>query len=96
MNFALTSDQRELAAAVRDLLDKECAPAVARAGDVAAIWPKLAEMGVLGVTVPEPRGLGLGYVEMAAVSEEAGRVAEGSAPLRISSRFAEPDTPRRC
>jgi alkylation response protein AidB-like acyl-CoA dehydrogenase len=76
MNFTLAADQRELAAAVRDLLEKECAPAVARAGDVGAVWPRLAEMGVLGLTVSEAGGgLGLGSVEMAAVCEEAGRAA---------------------
>ena len=76
MRFALDADERELAAAVRDLLAKECPPEVARAGDVAAVWPRIAEVGVLGVSVTEERGgLGLGAVAMAAVCEEAGRAA---------------------
>ena len=76
MRFALTEEQRELAAAVRDMLAKECPPDVARAGDVDRIWPKLAEIGVLGLTVPESSGgLGFGLVEVVGVLEEAGRVA---------------------
>jgi alkylation response protein AidB-like acyl-CoA dehydrogenase len=38
------------------------------------LWPKLADLGVLGLTVPEDQGgLGFGYVEAVAVLEEAGR-----------------------
>jgi alkylation response protein AidB-like acyl-CoA dehydrogenase len=68
MRFALTDEQRELASAVRDMLTKECPPDVARSGDVAAIWPKLADFGVFD------RG-DIGMVEAAVVLEEAGRVA---------------------
>jgi alkylation response protein AidB-like acyl-CoA dehydrogenase len=76
MHFAPSEEQRELAAAVRDMLVKECPPDVARAGDVDRVWPKLAEIGVLGLTVPESRGgLGFGLVEAVGVLEEAGRVA---------------------
>jgi alkylation response protein AidB-like acyl-CoA dehydrogenase len=76
MDFAFTSDQRALTTAVRELLDKECPAEVARRGDVDAVWPRLAEMGVLGISVAETvGGLGLGYVEVVAVCEEAGRVA---------------------
>jgi alkylation response protein AidB-like acyl-CoA dehydrogenase len=76
MRFAPSDEQRELAAAVRDMLTKECPPEVARTGDVDRLWPKLADIGVLGLTVPEDRGgLGFGLVEAVAVLEEAGRVA---------------------
>jgi alkylation response protein AidB-like acyl-CoA dehydrogenase len=76
MHFAPSDEQRELAVAVRDMLAKECSPDAARAGDVDSVWPKLAEIGVLGLTVPESRGgLGLGLVEAVGVLEEAGRVA---------------------
>ena len=76
MRFALTAEQRELAAAVRDMLAKECPPDIARAGHVDHVWAKLAELGVLGLTVPEARGgLGFGLVEAVGVLEEAGRVA---------------------
>jgi alkylation response protein AidB-like acyl-CoA dehydrogenase len=66
MRFALTDEQRELANAVRDMLGKECPPDVARAGDVPRVWPKLAELGVLG-------GDDFGLVESALVLLEAGR-----------------------
>lgn len=68
MRFALTEEQSELASAVRDMLNKECPPDVARNGDVAAVWPKLADFGVFD------RG-DIGMVEAAVVAEEAGRVA---------------------
>jgi alkylation response protein AidB-like acyl-CoA dehydrogenase len=84
MRFALTEDQAALRDAVRDLLARECKPAVVReaweggagAPRVAAVWEKLAEMGVLGAAVPEEAGgLGLGACDMVPLLEEAGRVA---------------------
>ncbi len=85
MRFALTDDQAALREAVRELLVRECTPAVVRAGwpgeaadpdRVAAVWAKLAEMGVLGAAVPEAAGgLGLGACDVVPLMEEAGRVA---------------------
>jgi alkylation response protein AidB-like acyl-CoA dehydrogenase len=84
MRFALTDDQAALRDAVRDLLGRECKPAVVReaweggadAPRVAAVWAKLAEMGVLGAAVPEEAGgLGLGATDVVPLLEEAGRVA---------------------
>lgn len=84
MRFALTDDQAALRDAVRDLLSRECKPAVVReawaggagAPGVAAAWEKLAEMGVLGAAVPEEAGgLGLGACDLVPLLEEAGRVA---------------------
>jgi hypothetical protein len=84
MRFALTDDQAALRDAVRDLLGRECPPAVVRAGwdegaaapRVAAVWEKLAEMGVVGAAVPEAAGgLGLGACDVVPLLEEAGRVA---------------------
>jgi alkylation response protein AidB-like acyl-CoA dehydrogenase len=84
MRFALTEDQAALRDAVRDLLTRECPPAVVReawddgaAGPrVAAVWSKLAEMGVVGAAVPEEAGgLGLGACDVVPLLEEAGRVA---------------------
>lgn len=84
MRFALTDDQAALRDAVRDLLTRECKPAVVRdaweggagAPRVAAVWEKLAEMGVLGAAVPEEAGgLGLGACDLVPLLEEAGRVA---------------------
>jgi alkylation response protein AidB-like acyl-CoA dehydrogenase len=84
MRFALTDDQAALRDAVRDLLTRECPPAVVReawdggaaAPRVAAAWSKLAAMGVLGAAVPEEAGgLGLGACDVVPLLEEAGRVA---------------------
>ncbi|HYC81216.1 MAG TPA: acyl-CoA dehydrogenase family protein [Solirubrobacterales bacterium] len=85
MRFALSEDQAALRDAVRELLAAECSPAVVRAGwpgdeaapeRVAAIWARLAEMGVLGAAVPEEAGgLGLGACDVVPLLEEAGRVA---------------------
>jgi alkylation response protein AidB-like acyl-CoA dehydrogenase len=84
MRFALTDDQAALRDAVRDLLGRECPPAVVReawtegaaAPRVAAVWAKLAEMGVVGAAVPEAAGgLGLGACDVVPLLEEAGRVA---------------------
>lgn len=83
MRFAFTDDQLALRDAVRAMLAKECPPSVVRGawpgGDVdaaAPVWAQLAEMGVLGVAVPEAVG-GLGLDELAWVllAEEAGRAA---------------------
>jgi alkylation response protein AidB-like acyl-CoA dehydrogenase len=84
MRFALTEDQAALRDAARDLLARECKPAVVReaweggagAPRVAAVWEKLAEMGALGAAVPEEAGgLGLGACDVVPLLEEAGRVA---------------------
>ena len=66
MRFALSDEHRELAHAARDMFAKECPPDVARVGDVDAIWPRVAELGVLG----DPD---FGMVETVLLLEEAGR-----------------------
>jgi alkylation response protein AidB-like acyl-CoA dehydrogenase len=83
MRFALTVDQAALRDALRDLLARECPPAVVRqawpGGDrarVDAVWARLAEMGVIGAAVPEDAGgLGLGATDVVALLEETGRAA---------------------
>src|SRR6476659_8547602 len=69
MEFAFTEDQLAFRDAVRDLLAKECPPAVVRAawtnadGRSGAAWKALGAMGVLGALVPEADG-GLGLTEL--------------------------------
>ena len=83
MRFSLTEDQVAFRDAVRDLLAKECPPAVVRAAWEAApgeldrgVWDSLDAMGVLGVLVPEADGgLGLDETWLVPILEEAGRVA---------------------
>jgi len=77
VRFAFTDDQRELATAVRDILDSELdaaarEPSARRAG----VWKHLADAGMFGLLVPEAQG-GLGMTELDAVLvlEELGRAA---------------------
>ena len=81
MDFAPTDDQttiRELAAKV---LSDHCTPEALRFSEDSAepgfdraLWSKLADAGLLGITIPEAHGgLGLGLVELAVLLEEVGR-----------------------
>jgi len=63
MRFAFTEEQDELRRQARSLLDER-----------EPTWAELAELGWLGVSVPEEDGgAGLGFVEEAVVFEELGR-----------------------
>jgi alkylation response protein AidB-like acyl-CoA dehydrogenase len=80
MRFSFTDDQRLFRDAVRDVLKKDCTEDVVRAAwegrRESAVWAKLAEMGVLGVTVPETHGgMGLDELSLVLLLEETGRVA---------------------
>jgi alkylation response protein AidB-like acyl-CoA dehydrogenase len=82
MRFSFTRDQLMFRDATRDLLSKHCPPSAVRAawasesGRVPALWSKLAEIGVVGLTVPEEHGgLGLGELDLVLLLEEAGRAA---------------------
>ena len=62
MNFDFDEDQKLLADQVKRFLDEQCTSAVVRTaleGDVkftADVWQGLAEMGLLGVAIPEQDG----------------------------------------
>ncbi len=80
MDFAFGDEQLEFRTQLRALTDKSCTPADIReswaseSGWSAARWAALAEMGVVGLTVPESAGgLGLGLVDLVLLLEEAGR-----------------------
>ncbi len=81
MRFSFAPQQLEFRDAVRAVLAKECTPTELRAAYGApdwrsARWATLADLGVLGMTVPEAHGgLGLGMVDLVVVLEEAGRSA---------------------
>jgi alkylation response protein AidB-like acyl-CoA dehydrogenase len=81
MHFAFTDQQIEFRDAVRQLLAKECTADHLRAAFDAPTartlrWTKLAELGVVGLSVPEGEGgLGLGLIDLVLLLEEAGRVA---------------------
>jgi alkylation response protein AidB-like acyl-CoA dehydrogenase len=78
VRFTFTAEQLEFRDAVSDLLQKQCTPADVRAawsvGCSTARWKALADMGVVGLTVPaEYGGLGMDEVGLVLLLEEAGR-----------------------
>ncbi len=80
MDLSLTEEQRQIAAAVDDLLAHESDSAAMRraafelGGFDAALWRKVAELGACGVHIPEAcGGLGLGITELVLVAEVFGR-----------------------
>ncbi|WP_052666497.1 acyl-CoA dehydrogenase family protein [Nitriliruptor alkaliphilus] len=81
MRLRPTDDQQLLTAAVRDFLTVEASADRVRAtwqagGHDAARWKGLADLGVLGVTIPEAAGgLGLGDLDLVGPLIEAGRAA---------------------
>lgn len=82
MDFTFSEEQQMMAGAFRELLDDLCAPEAIRAAaegrsDVgAARWARIAELGLPGVLAPESAGgMGLGDIDFALISEEAGRAA---------------------
>src|SRR5882672_1530425 len=79
MHFGLTEEQSLLQETVRGFVAGECpAPRLrelfdAGAGHDPALWKGLAEIGIAGLTVPEPLGgADLGLLELALVMEELG------------------------
>ena len=76
MNFDFTEDQRLLQQTVRDFLAGECTPDAVRAlwtsetGRSRALWKQLAEVGLVGLLVPEAHeGMGLSEPVAGAVVE---------------------------
>ena len=75
-------DAMDFAAGVRELLEQQCDPSALRAaweapdGRVAGLWKRLAEVGVLGLTVPEAQGgAGMDLGAALPVLVELGRAA---------------------
>jgi alkylation response protein AidB-like acyl-CoA dehydrogenase len=83
VRFAFSDDQKAFRDSLRSLLDKECTGEVVRrawdresSGRSPALWGKLAEMGLVGLTVPELHGgLGLREIDLVLLLEECGRAA---------------------
>ncbi len=81
MDFDFSPEQLMLRDQVRDFLTAECPPTRVRgwmegeAGYSEALWRQMADLGLLGVAIPEAYGgLGLGMVEQALLLEQMGRV----------------------
>jgi alkylation response protein AidB-like acyl-CoA dehydrogenase len=82
VDFSFSSDQQLLKNSARAFLDEHCKPALVRSmfddprGESEALWKELAQLGWLGLSLPEDAGgAGLGMVETAIVLEEMGRAA---------------------
>jgi alkylation response protein AidB-like acyl-CoA dehydrogenase len=82
MNFDLDPDQRDVAAGARDFFRGQASPAAARAalegGRLEPGRKALADIGFLGITVPEAAGgAGRPLLDLAVVAEQAGAVLAG-------------------
>jgi len=89
MNFDFSDDQKQLRDEARKYLAEKCAPKAVREvldGKAAydkELWKGLAEMGFLGVAIPESYGgAGAGHLELCVIAEEMGRAL---APVPFSS-----------
>jgi alkylation response protein AidB-like acyl-CoA dehydrogenase len=95
MHFAFTDQQTEFRDTVRQVLTKECTADDLRAAFDAPVargprWSLLAELGVVGLTVPEAHGgLGLDLLDLVLLLEEAGRVGLPE-PLLETTALAAP------
>jgi alkylation response protein AidB-like acyl-CoA dehydrogenase len=95
VDFGFNEEQEMLRQSARALLEKECSSAVVRRlmaderGFDAALWKQMAELGWLGLVIPEAYGGGgLSYVDLVLVMEEMGRVVLPS-PFIWTVMFAE-------
>ncbi|MBS0529681.1 MAG: acyl-CoA/acyl-ACP dehydrogenase [Proteobacteria bacterium] len=89
MNFDFSDDQKQLRDQARKFLTEKCPPKAVRAVlDGKAdydreLWKGLADMGFLGVAIPEEfGGAGAGHLELCVLAEEMGRAL---APVPFSS-----------
>ncbi|MGA2054961.1 MAG: acyl-CoA dehydrogenase family protein [Bradyrhizobium sp.] len=89
MNFDFSDEQKQLRDTARKFLAEKCPPKAVRAviGGKAPydrdLWKGLAEMGLLGVAIPEAYGgTGAGHLELCVIAEEMGRAL---APVPFSS-----------
>ena len=89
MNFDFSDDQKQLRDQARRFLAEKCTTKQVRqvleGKDTydRALWKGLAELGFLGVAIPEEfGGSGAGHLELAVLAEELGRVV---APVPVAS-----------
>src|ERR1700742_2292048 len=101
MDFQISAQQREMVASVRSLAQSEFKPNAMRWMDGTFPWEnmkKLAELGVLGMSVPEEYGgLGLLILDTALILEEIAKVdyvtamavlGEAGVQTRVIARYA--------
>src|SRR4029453_16949437 len=82
MDFSFTPDQTLLKNSAHAFLEEHCKSAVVRLwwddprGESESLWKEMAQLGWLGLSLPEEHGgSGLGMVETALLLEELGRTA---------------------
>jgi hypothetical protein len=82
MQFSFSDEQRTFQTSMRTFLEHECTPQQIRAlwesdtGRSKERWSRLADMGLLGVLVPERQGgLGMDEIDLVLLLEETGRAA---------------------
>jgi alkylation response protein AidB-like acyl-CoA dehydrogenase len=106
LDLEFTDEQRELRASVCTFLARECPVAVVRAAaerdeHPGALWRQMVDLGWPGLTVETERGgVGLGFIELAVVVEELGRVIAPGPFLATVTQFVpavrEVATPAQC
>ena len=80
MNFGFTEEQEFLRSTAREFLEKECPMSMVRelmeteSGYRPELWKKMAELGWVGLLIPEEYGgAGLSFVDLVVILEEMGR-----------------------
>lgn len=89
MNFELSEEQKQIKYSIREFAESEIRPHVMEWDEAqhfpVELRPKLAELGLMGILLPEEYGgSGMGYVEYATIIEELGRVC-GSVALSVAA-----------
>jgi alkylation response protein AidB-like acyl-CoA dehydrogenase len=93
VDFELDDDQLELQRIVRDVVERECPPALVRAvvagdDDGTDLWKTLVELDWPSLTVPAAAGgMGASAVELVVTLEELGRVADPTPFLATTSQY---------
>ncbi len=93
MHLEFTDEQEDLRATVRSVLAKECPPGLPRSvveqkGDASGLWDRMRGLDWPALTVPEANGgIGYGFVELAVVVEELGRVLAPGPLLATVSQY---------
>ena len=106
MELELSDDQQALQESVRAVLERECPTSVVRSvveeGKRAdALWARMVELDWPALGIPEAYGgLGLGFVELAVVAEQLGRVIAPAPFLATATQFVPAvraaGTPEQC
>ncbi len=93
MDFELEEEQVELQRVVRDVVERECPPALVRSvvdgsDDARDLWKTLVSLDWPTLTVPaEHGGMGLSLVELVITLEELGRAADPTPFLATTSQY---------